>query len=43
MQPVSFWQWYAVAIAAEFGLPRELDVARRLDETVEHINMERAS
>lgn len=25
-----FWRWYGVLIAAEFGLPVELDVAERL-------------
>ncbi len=38
MQPVAFWQWYAVAIAKEFGLPQELDVAQQLE-----LEMERAS
>ncbi len=30
MQPVAFWQWLAVAIVAEFGLPQELETAGRL-------------
>lgn len=31
MQPVAFWQWLAVAIAKEFGLPAELERAARLE------------
>ena len=31
MQPREFWQWYAVEIAAAFGLPAELDTAKRLE------------
>jgi hypothetical protein len=28
---VRVWSWYAVFLAAEFGIPEELDVAQRLD------------
>lgn len=34
MLPDDFWRWYAVEIASEFGLPAELDTARRLDRAV---------
>jgi fructoselysine-6-P-deglycase FrlB-like protein len=34
MQPVEFWQWYAVALADAFGMPRELRRAARLDRAV---------
>ena len=30
MQPKEFWQWYAVLLAKEFGLPAELETAARL-------------
>lgn len=40
MQPQAFWQWWAVEIVNEFGLPQELHVARQLDAVTE---MERAS
>ena len=30
MQPDAFWQWLAVAIAVEFGIPREAQRAARL-------------
>ena len=31
MQPKEFWQWFAVEIAREFGLPAELETAARLE------------
>jgi hypothetical protein len=45
MQPVEFWQWFAVEIAAEFGLPAELQTATRLERAVRstHSEMEMAS
>jgi hypothetical protein len=30
MQPIAFWQWLAVEIVSEFGLPKELETAARL-------------
>ena len=30
MQPIAFWQWLAVEIVQEFGLPSELHAAARL-------------
>lgn len=30
MQPDAFWQWLAVAIAGEFGMPRDAERAARL-------------
>jgi hypothetical protein len=30
MQPASFWQWLGVTIAAEFGIPAEVEQATRL-------------
>ena len=40
MQPVAFWQWLAVEIAAEFGLPRELETAGRLQRAVQSVDTE---
>ena len=30
--PAKFQQWYAVGLAGEYGLPSELEIARRLGE-----------
>jgi len=30
MQPAAFWQWFAVELAQEFGLPEEVETAARL-------------
>lgn len=36
MLPVSFWRWYAVLLAAEFGLP--LEVRRAAKMTLARLN-----
>ena len=43
MQPVEFWQWFAVEITREFGLPAELETAGRLQRAVHQSEMELAS
>ncbi len=35
MQPATFWQWLAVEIAAEFGLPAEVETAGKLSRAVQ--------
>lgn len=36
-QPDAFWQWLAIAIVAEFGVPAELQHAQSLAAAVERI------
>ena len=43
MQPDEFWQWFAVEITREFGLPAELETATRLHRAVHQSEMELAS
>jgi hypothetical protein len=34
MQPVAFWQWYALELLNEFGLPKEVENANRVQRMV---------
>jgi hypothetical protein len=43
MQPDTFWQWLAVTIAAEFGVPMEVEHGARLAHARAAVDLERAS
>lgn len=44
MQPDAFWQWFAVEIVREFGIPAEVRAARRLHRAARSVaKMEVAS